>query len=117
MEVDQGIADVYNYYGVKPEGVIQDRDAKMEPSARVEKLRQLYFETKSSASVEFPYWYTRRWDELEGEVPIIRRAEALKAGFSHLTPAVLPGELLAMRKANYLRGSCPLYTSPSPRDS
>ena len=100
--------DIYNYYGAKPESEIQSREIKKSPTARVEKLRQLYFETKSSASVEFPYWYTRRWEELEGEIPIIRRAEALKAGFSHLTPSVLPGELLAMRKANYLRGSYPM---------
>ncbi len=100
--------DVYNYYGAKPEGGIQTRETKKAPTPRVEKERQLYFESSSSASVEFPYWYTRRWEELEGEVPIIRRAEALKAGFSHLTPAILPGELLAMRKATYLRGSYPM---------
>lgn len=100
--------DVYNYYGAKPEGGIQTRETKKAPTSRVEIERQLYFESSSSASVEFPYWYTRRWEELEGEVPIIRRAEALKAGFSHLTPAVLPGELLAMRKATYLRGSYPM---------
>ena len=52
----------YNYYGAKPEGEIQSREVKKSPSARVEKTRQLYFETKSSASVEFPYWYTRRWE-------------------------------------------------------
>lgn len=100
--------DTYNYYGAKPEGNIQSREEKKEPTPRVAKSRQMYFETKSSASVEFPYWYTRRWDETEGEVPIIRRAEALKAGFEHLTPAILPGELLAMRKAVYLRGSYPM---------
>ncbi len=100
--------DVYNYYGAKPEGGMQARETKEAPTLRVEKERQLYFESSSSASVEFPYWYTRRWEELEGEIPIIRRAEALKAGFSHLTPAVLPGELLAMRKATYLRGSYPM---------
>jgi len=104
----EATTDVYNYYGTKPEGGIQSRETKKAPTPRVEKERQLYFESSSSASVEFPYWYTRRWEELEGEVPIIRRAEALKAGFSHLTPAVLPGELLAMRKATYLRGSYPM---------
>lgn len=102
------ISDIYNYYGTRPEGGIQGREGKKAPSSRAEKARSMYLETKSSASVEFPYWYTRRWDELEGEVPIIRRAEALKSGFSHLTPAVFPGELLAMRKASYLRGSYPM---------
>ena len=98
----------YNYYGAKPEGEIQSREVKKSPFARVDKTRQLYFETKSSASVEFPYWYTRRWDELEGEIPIVRRAEALKAGFEHITPAIFPGELLVMGKAHYLRGSYPM---------
>ena len=101
-------SEIYNYYGAKPEGEILNREIKKEATPRAEKERQMYFDTKSSASVEFPYWYTRRWEELEGEVQIIRRAEALKSGFEHLTPSVLPGELLAMRKANYLRGSYPM---------
>jgi len=100
--------DVYNYYGPKPEGEIQSREMKNTPTPRVEKARNMYFDAKSSASVEFPYWYTRRWEELEGEVAIVRRAEALKSGFEHLSPSVLPGELIAMRKANYLRGSYPM---------
>jgi 4-hydroxyphenylacetate decarboxylase large subunit len=108
QDFSQVSTDIYNFYGKQPEGEIQSRESKKAPTQRVEKARQLYFETKSSASVEFPYWYTRRWEELEGEVPIIRRAEALKTGFEHLTPAILPGELLAMRKANYLRGSYPM---------
>ena len=99
---------IYNYYGSKPEGEIQSREIKKSPSVRVGKARQLYFETKSSASVEFPYWYTRRWDELEGEIPIVRRAEALKAGFEHITPAIFPGELLVIGKTHYLRGSYPM---------
>lgn len=98
----------YNYYGAKPEGEIQLREVKKSPSSRVDKIRQLYFETKSSVSVEFPYWHTRRWEELEGEIPIVRRAEALKAGFEHLTPAIFPGESLVMGKALYLRGSYPM---------
>ncbi len=112
MEIKLGqledVSDVYNYYGKRPESGIQQREGKKAPTPRADKARQLYLEAKSSVSVEFPYWYTRRWEELEGEVPIIRRAEALKSGFAHLTPAILPGELLVMRKANYLRGSYPM---------
>ena len=100
--------DIYNYYGAKPEGKIQSREVKKSPSARVDKARHLYFETKSSASVEFPYWYTRRWEELEGEISIVRRAKALKAGFEHITPAIFPGELLVMGKTPHLRGSYPM---------
>ncbi len=58
--------------------------------------------------MEFPYWYSRRWFELEGEIQIIRRAEALKSAFSHLTPVIFPGELLVMGKTHYLRGSYPM---------
>jgi 4-hydroxyphenylacetate decarboxylase large subunit len=75
---------------------------------RATKARELYFSAKSSASMEFPYWYTRRWFETEGEIPLVRRAEALKAGFEHLTPVIYPSELLAMGKAGYLRGSYPM---------
>jgi len=92
----------------KVAGTIQDREIRKTPTPRAEKARQLYFETKSSASVEFPYWYTRKWEEKEGEVPIIRRAEALKSGFEHLTPSIFPGELLVMGKTHYLRGSYPM---------
>jgi len=102
------LSDNYNYYGSGPKGDIQTRETKKNPSRRADTARKIYLETKSSASVEFPYWYTRRWEELEGEIPVIRRAEALKSGFAHLTPSILPGELLAMRKANYLRGSYPM---------
>ncbi len=98
----------YNYYGAVPEGKPQSREVKKSPSPRVERIRKLYFETKSSASVEFPYWYSRKWDALEGEIPIVRRAEALKSGFEHLSPAIFPGELLVMGKTAHLRGSYPM---------
>ena len=74
MNSDQASLDcpTYNYNGVKPDGEIQSREIKKSPSARIEKARQLYFDTKSSVSVEFPYWYTRKWEESEGEIPIVR---------------------------------------------
>ncbi|MFH1160291.1 MAG: 4-hydroxyphenylacetate decarboxylase large subunit [bacterium] len=97
-----------NYYGQEPGQPVSQQEKKPNPTPRVQAARELYFEAKSSASMEFPYWYTRRWEELEGEIPIIRRAEALQAGFSHLTPVIFPGELLAMGKAAYLRGSFPM---------
>ncbi|MEI8007320.1 MAG: 4-hydroxyphenylacetate decarboxylase large subunit [Bacteroidota bacterium] len=97
-----------NYYGSKPGDKVEDREKKQQPTERAGKARDLYFSAKSSTSMEFPYWYTRRWDELDGEIPIIRRAESLKAGFEHLTPVIYPGELLAMGKASYLRSSYPM---------
>ena len=100
--------DAMNYYGNAPDPAIGNREQKPAPSPRAGAARERYFETRSSASMEFPYWYTRRWEELEGEFPVIRRAEALKAGFEHLTPTIYPGELLTMGKASYLRGSFPM---------
>jgi len=100
--------DAFNIYGQKPKGTIHPREIKKDPHPRVEKIRQLYFDSRSSTSVAFPYWYTRRWEELEGEVPIVRRAEALKSGFEHITPSIFPGELIVMGKARYLRGSYPM---------
>jgi len=97
-----------NYYGQQPVDLTEDREKKSPPSQRANAARELYFESKSSVSMEFPYWYTRRWEELEGEITIIRRAEALKAGFEHLSPVIYPGELLVMGKAAYLRGSYPM---------
>ncbi|MDD4604033.1 MAG: pyruvate formate lyase family protein, partial [Bacteroidales bacterium] len=97
-----------NYYGHQPGESIENREQKRSLSPRANTARELYFSAKSSTSMEFPYWYTRRWEELEGEIPIIRRAEALKAGFSHLTPVIYPGEILAMGKAAFLRGSYPM---------
>ncbi len=104
----QSPAEATNYYGKKPDSLIENREEKRQPTRRANDARELYFSAKSSASVEFPYWYTRRWEELEGEITMVRRGEALKAGFSHLTPVIYPGELLVMGKAAFYRGSYPL---------
>lgn len=93
--------------GTAPEELV-DREIKKEPTQRAKKLRDIYYNTLSSTNTEFPYWYTRRWNELEGEVNVVRRAEALKCAFSHLTPTVFPGEKLVMQKTNYYRGSFPM---------
>jgi len=93
--------------GTAPEAMV-DREVKKMPCPRARKLRDLYFQTLSSASNEFPYWYTRKYAELEGEIPVVRRAAALKEAFSHLTPAIFPDELLVMGKAHYYRGSFPM---------
>lgn len=85
-----------------------EREVKKEPTPRARKLRDLYFQTLSSVSLEFPYWYTRRWDQLEGEIPVMRRAKALRTAFEHLTPTIFPGELLVGGKTLYYRGSFPM---------
>ena len=94
--------------GGKAPDKIVDREIKKSPTPRAKVLRDLYFQTLSSATNEFPYWYTRKWMEMEGEVPVVRRAAALKEAFSHLTPTIFPGELLVMGKAHYYRGSFPM---------
>ncbi|MBF0547953.1 MAG: 4-hydroxyphenylacetate decarboxylase large subunit [Candidatus Riflebacteria bacterium] len=78
------------------------------PTPRAEKLREQYFSALSSVSTDFPYWYTRKYNELEGEIPVIRRAEALKFAFSHIPTRIWPGELLVGGKTHHYRGSFPM---------
>jgi 4-hydroxyphenylacetate decarboxylase large subunit len=84
---------------------ICDREVKKQPCPRVKKLRDLYFKTLSTADNEFPYWYSRKYFEHDNEVPVVRRALALKEAFSHLTPVIYPGELIVMQKTLHYRGS------------
>ena len=101
-------SEIYNRFGEMPDKNIVSREIIKKPSPRANALRELYLDAKSSASMEFPYWYTRKWEELNGDITIVRRAESLKSGFEHLTPVIYPGELLVMGKATYLRGSYPM---------
>ncbi|MFA8449379.1 MAG: 4-hydroxyphenylacetate decarboxylase large subunit [Bacteroidales bacterium] len=78
------------------------------PSARAAGLRDVYYMTLSSSDLEFPYWYNRKWKELEGEVTVVRRALALKEAFSRITPNIIPGELIVMQKTYNYRGSFPM---------
>ena len=104
---DSGVPLDYRSCGTPPEETT-DREVKREPTPRAGKLRDLYYQTLSSAGNEFPYWYTRKYMELDGEIPVVRRALALKCAFSHLTPTIFPGELIVMGKARYYRGSFPM---------
>lgn len=87
---------------------IADREIKREPGKRAKKLRDIYFKTLSSANNEFAYWYTRKFMELDGEIPVVRRAIALHEAFSHLTPVIFPTELIVMQRTSYYRGSFPM---------
>jgi 4-hydroxyphenylacetate decarboxylase large subunit len=104
---ESGIPLDYQACGTSPEETT-DREVKREPTPRAKKLRDLYYQTLSSAANEFPYWYTRKYMELDNEVSVVRRALALKCAFSHLTPTIFPGELIVMGKAHYYRGSFPM---------
>ena len=106
--LEESGTSLHSQSGGKAPDEVVDREVKKEPCPRAKKLRDLYFQTLSSATNEFPYWYTRKYAELEGEIPVVRRAAALKEAFSHLTPTIFPGELLVMGKAHYYRGSFPM---------
>ncbi len=105
--METGIPLDYQACGKPPEKTT-DREIKREPTPRARRLLDLYYQSLSSATNEFPYWYTRKYAELDGEVPVVRRALSLKCAFSHLTPTLFPGELVAMGKAHYNRGSFPM---------
>ena len=105
--VDAGFPLEFEAGGKAPKQKV-DREIKKEPHPRVQKLKDIFMETLSSANNEFTYWYTREYMLHDNEIPVVRRAKALKAAFSHSTPVIFPGELLTMRKAAYFRGSFPM---------
>lgn len=104
---DAGIAMDFQACGKAPETMV-DREIKIEPHERVKKLKEIFMNTLSSANNEFTYWYTREFFKHDLEVPVVRRAMALKRAFSNLTPVIFPGELLVMHKAHFFRGSFPM---------
>lgn len=104
---ESGLPMDFQAGGEAPSGVV-DREVKREPGPRAKRLRELYYQALSSATNEFPYWYTRAYAEMDTEVPVVRRAVALKCAFAHLTPTIIPGELIVMGKAHYYRGSFPM---------
>ena len=105
--VDAGISMDFESGGRSPQQMV-DREVKRKAHPRVEKLKDIFMQTLSSANNEFPYWYTREYALHDTEIPVVRRAMALKAAFSHSTPVILPGELLTMRKSPFFRGSFPM---------
>lgn len=94
-------------HGTKPDGKTP-REITKKPSERAQKLINLYYNSLSSANNEFTYWYSREYFKHDGEIPVVRRALALKEAFSHLTPVIYPGELMVMNRASYYRGSFPM---------
>ena len=101
---ESGIAMSYEVGGHAPDEIVAP-EVQHEPCPRAGKLRELYYNSLSSATSEFPYWYTRYFRQFDGELPVMRRALALKEAFSHLTATIYPGELLVMGRAHYYRGS------------
>ncbi len=97
----------FQYGGKAPQEMV-DREMKWEPHERIKKLKDIYMDSLSSTNNEFPYWYTREYFKHDNEIPVVRRARALKCAFSHLTPVIFPGELLTMRKGSFFRASFPM---------
>jgi 4-hydroxyphenylacetate decarboxylase large subunit len=97
----------YRSMGAPPEEPTP-REVIGEPSPRARRLRALYYDALSSATNEFPYWYTRTYMSLDNEISVVRRARALESAFRHLTPTIFPGELLVMGKTHHYRGSFPM---------
>lgn len=91
-------------YGERPEEIAR-REKPTGMTPRVEQFLAEYYDTKRSMDMEFTYWYTRTFAALEGEKFIIRRAKALRAGYSSVHPMIRPGELLPMGKSRYVRGA------------
>ena len=104
---DAGISMDLQSGGKAPEKMVE-REVKRAPHPRVKKLKDIFMDTLSSANNVFTYWYTREYMMHDSEIPVIRRAKALKTAFAHSTPAIYAGELLVMRKAYYFRGSFPM---------
>ena len=71
------------------------------------KLKNIYYTLKNTVDMEYPYWYNRVWQENDGEVTIVRRAKAMAAALSHLTPTIQPYEKLVMNKTRNVRGAFP----------
>ncbi len=103
---EKGMSLNLQYGGTAP-AELTDREIKKEPTPRNKKLRDIYFQTLSSTTCEFTYWYNRKFKEMDGDVIEIRRAAALKNAFVHSTPVIFPGEKLVGGKAPYYRGSFP----------
>ncbi|MCJ2163434.1 MULTISPECIES: 4-hydroxyphenylacetate decarboxylase large subunit [unclassified Pseudodesulfovibrio] len=104
---DAGISMDFQACGTAPAEIV-DREIRIEPHERVQKLKDIFMQTLSSANNEFPYWYTREFMKLDGEIAVVRRAKALKRAFSNTTPVIYPGEKLVMHKAPFFRGSFPM---------
>ena len=104
---EKGMSLNLQYGGDAPESLV-DREVHKEPFPRSKKLMDQYLSTLSSVNVEFPYWYTRKYQEVEFEVPAVRRAMSLKHAFSHISTTIWPGEKLIGGKAAYYRGSFPM---------
>ena len=78
------------------------------PTERAVRLMDMYYQSLASTSMEWTYWYTRKYEAEDGELQLVRRAKSLAYAFEHTTPVIYPGELLVGAKTGYLRGTFPM---------
>ncbi len=92
--------EVTNHDNIKESDIPEEKES-------TKKLMEIYYTLKVTADMEAPYWYNRTWWENEGDVTIVRRAKAMAACLSHITPTILPYEKLVMNKTKNVRGAFP----------
>lgn len=106
MENEARVQEILKRRGldVAAMGDFVDQEVK-DPSPRFTNLINIYYAMKVSIDMEYPYWYNRVWWENDGDITEIRRAKAESAGLTHMTPTILPGELLFGNKSRNFRGA------------
>ncbi|GEA33678.1 4-hydroxyphenylacetate decarboxylase large subunit [Clostridium diolis] len=102
------LEEVLKMRGINMNDVVDTKEYKI-PEAKdsTKRLMEIYYNLKVTADMEAPYWYNRAWSENEGDVTIVRRAKAMAACLSHITPTILPYEKLVMNKTKNVRGAFP----------
>ena len=75
------------------DGVV-DREIKLEPKASKVADGQPVLPEFFHGEHRIPYWYTRKFEECDGDVLEVRRAKALACAYAHTTPTVYPKDLL-----------------------
>lgn len=106
MENEARVQEILKRRGldVSEMGNFVDEEVKA-PSPRFTNLINIYYSMKNTIDMEYPYWYNRVWWENEGDITEIRRAKAEAAGLTHMTPTILPGELIYGNKTRNFRGA------------
>lgn len=104
---DQKLEELLKKRGLDMDTYDRTTDDIPAPPEGLTKLMDTYYVLKNTADMEIPYWYNRVWWENDGDVTIVRRAKALAAAYSHVTPTIQPYEKLVMQKCKNVRGAFP----------
>ncbi|EDS77572.1 HpdB protein [Clostridium botulinum C str. Eklund] len=85
---------------------------KSPTTERGKKIKKRLLEARCMLDPQFSILYTQEWKNSEGDPLLIRRARSYKYAIEHITPVILPDELITMQKTRYMRGA-PVYTQYS----